>query len=91
MVFSINAVETGPNNFAAFKKLAIQTNSTGTGNSSGNGTSESGSSSSTGSGSVPSPSGSDSGSGSNNGAFSISGNVGLGAIFSALVYLTFLI
>ncbi|KAK0218563.1 hypothetical protein EDD85DRAFT_915880 [Armillaria nabsnona] len=66
MVFSINAVETGPNNFAAFKELAIQTNSTGTGNSSGNGTSGSG-------------------------AFSVSGHVGLGAIFSALVYLTFMI
>ncbi|KAK0442578.1 hypothetical protein EV421DRAFT_1807845 [Armillaria borealis] len=91
MVFSINAVETGPNNFAAFKELAIQTNSTGTGSSSGNGTSGSGSNSSTGSSSVPSPSGSDSGSGSNNSAVSVSGDVALSAIFSALVYLAFLI
>ncbi|KAK0193223.1 Cupredoxin, partial [Armillaria mellea] len=36
MVFSINAVETGTNNFAAFKELAIHTNGTATGSSSGN-------------------------------------------------------
>ncbi|KAK0199428.1 hypothetical protein DFS33DRAFT_1510061 [Desarmillaria ectypa] len=84
MVFSINAVETGPNNFAAFKELAIQTNGTGTGSSSGNGNSGTGSSS------APSPSGSNSGSGSN-GALSVSGDVGLGAIFSVFVYLAFLI
>ncbi|KAK0472177.1 Cupredoxin [Armillaria novae-zelandiae] len=76
MVFSINAVEAGANNFAAFKDLAIHTNGT-------NGTSGSGSSS------APSPSGSDSG--PNNGALSVGEDVGLGAIFSALVYLAFLI
>ncbi|KAK0486637.1 Cupredoxin [Armillaria luteobubalina] len=89
MVFSINAVETGANNFAAFKELAIHTNGTAAG-SSGNGSSGSGSSSSTASASAPSPSGSDSGSGSNNGAVSFSGDIGLGAIFSALVYLAIL-
>ncbi|KAK0470413.1 uncharacterized protein EV420DRAFT_1256763 [Desarmillaria tabescens] len=92
MVFSINAVETGPNNFAAFKELAIRTNGTRAGNSSGSATSGSGSASSTGSSSAPSTSASssDSGSGSN-GALSISVDAGLGAMFSALVYLAFLI
>ncbi|KAF9524559.1 Cupredoxin [Crepidotus variabilis] len=47
MVFSINAVESGPNNFAAFQQLAINSGSTNT--------------TSTGSGSPGSPSGSPSG------------------------------
>ena len=33
MVFSVNSVETGPNNFAAFQARAMQLNGTGSGNS----------------------------------------------------------
>lgn len=54
MVFSINAVESGPNNFAAFQALAKQINGTstasGSGSSTGSGTSSSSTSTSTKSG-----------------------------------------
>ncbi|KAG7444607.1 uncharacterized protein BT62DRAFT_216235 [Guyanagaster necrorhizus] len=75
MVFSINAVETGPNNFAAFRALAIQTNGTGTG-AGGNSTSASVSASGSGSGSGNN-SDSSSGSGVDNGALSMSGDIKL--------------
>ncbi|KAJ7671890.1 hypothetical protein B0H17DRAFT_1183561 [Mycena rosella] len=45
MVFSINAVESGPNNFNAFQQLAMRTNSSGT---SSNGTSSNGTATGTG-------------------------------------------